>query len=57
MINEVDVDGNSTKGFLEFLTIMARKMKDTDNEDEIKEHSVRLIRTAMAVLAHQSVTM
>lgn len=57
MINEVDADGNGTKDFLEFLTIMARKMKDTDNEDEIKEHSVHLIRTAMAVLVHQSVTM
>ena len=25
---------------VEFLTIMARKMKDTDTEDEIKEHQL-----------------
>ena len=27
MINEVDVDGNGTIDFPEFLTLMARKMK------------------------------
>ena len=37
MINEVDADGNGTIDFSEFLTMMARKMKDTDSEDEIKE--------------------
>ena len=37
MINEVDADGNSTVDFLEFLTMMARKMKDIDNEQEITE--------------------
>lgn len=37
MINEVDVDGNGTIDFPEFLTMMARKMKDTDSEDEIRE--------------------
>ena len=37
MINEVDSDGNGTIDFNEFLTMMARKMKDTDTEDEIKE--------------------
>lgn len=37
MINEVDADGNGTIDFPEFLTMMARKMKDTDSEDEIKE--------------------
>merc|ERR1712139_371087 len=37
MINEVDVDGNGTIDFPEFLTLMARKMKDTDTEDEPKE--------------------
>ena len=30
MINEVDADGNGTIDFPEFLTMMARKMKDTD---------------------------
>ncbi|XP_024895030.1 calmodulin-like [Pteropus alecto] len=37
MINEVDADGNSTVDFLEFQTMMARKMKDIDNEQEITE--------------------
>lgn len=32
MINEVDADGNH-----HFLTVMARKMKDTDSAQEIKE--------------------
>ncbi|XP_052766262.1 calmodulin-like [Mya arenaria] len=35
MINEAD--GNGTIDFPEFLTMMARKMKDTDSEEEIKE--------------------
>ena len=34
MINVVDVDGNVTIDFPEFLTIMARKMKDTDTDSE-----------------------
>jgi calmodulin len=37
MINEVDADGNGEIDFPEFLTMMARKMKDTDSEEEIKE--------------------
>ncbi|KAK9360274.1 hypothetical protein V1504DRAFT_455471 [Lipomyces starkeyi] len=37
MINEVDVDNDGTIDFPEFLTMMARKMKDTDSEEEIKE--------------------
>lgn len=37
MINEVDVDRDGTIDFPEFLTMMARKMKDTDSEDEIRE--------------------
>ncbi|XP_060087734.1 calmodulin-A-like [Heteronotia binoei] len=37
MINEVDADGNGTIDFPEFLTMMARKMKDTDSEEEICE--------------------
>ena len=35
MVNEVD--GNGTIDFPEFLTMMARKMKDTDSEEELKE--------------------
>ncbi|CDO51781.1 similar to Saccharomyces cerevisiae YBR109C CMD1 Calmodulin [Geotrichum candidum] len=37
MINEVDTDNNGTIDFPEFLTMMARKMKDTDSEEEIRE--------------------
>jgi calmodulin len=37
MINEVDADGNGQIDFPEFLTMMARKMKDTDSEEEIRE--------------------
>jgi len=37
MINEVDADGDNMIDFPEFLTMMARKMRDTDTEEEIKE--------------------
>ena len=37
MISEVDADGNGSIDFPEFLTMMARKMRDTDSEEEIKE--------------------
>eukprot|EP00794_Sanderia_malayensis_P015459 gene15459-17042_t len=37
MINEVDADGNGTIDFPEFLTMMARKMRDSDTEEEIRE--------------------
>ncbi|WVQ79106.1 calmodulin [Cryptococcus sp. DSM 104549] len=37
MINEVDADGNNSIDFAEFMTLMARKMHDTDSEDEIRE--------------------
>merc|ERR1711948_74961 len=36
-INEVDADGNGTIDFPEFLSLMARKMKDTDTVEEIIE--------------------
>ncbi|KAI0498230.1 hypothetical protein KFK09_021471 [Dendrobium nobile] len=37
MINKVDADGNGTIDFPKFLNLMARKMKDTDSEEELKE--------------------
>ena len=37
MMNEVDADGNGTIDFPEFLTMMTRKMKDTDSEEKTKE--------------------
>ena len=37
MINEADADGNGTIDFLEFSTMMARKKKDTDSKQEMRE--------------------
>merc|ERR1712228_730203 len=37
MINEVDADGTGVIDFPEFLSLMARKMKDTDTEEELIE--------------------
>ncbi|RUS78137.1 hypothetical protein EGW08_014110 [Elysia chlorotica] len=37
MINEVDVDGNGTIDFAEFLTMMSRKRTDGDEDEEIRE--------------------
>ena len=37
IINEVDADGNGNIDFPEFLSLMARKMKDTDTEEELVE--------------------
>jgi len=34
---QVDADGNGTIDFPEFLSLMARKMKDTDTEEELIE--------------------
>ena len=36
-INDLTFSGNGTIDFPEFLTMMARKMKDSDSEDEIRE--------------------
>ncbi|CAK9070495.1 unnamed protein product, partial [Durusdinium trenchii] len=33
MVNEIDCDGNGTMDFSEFLTMQARKMRDTDCEE------------------------
>ena len=35
MINEVDADGNGTIEFTEFLDLMARKLKETGEKDEM----------------------
>ncbi|KAL6325737.1 hypothetical protein AAG906_024555 [Vitis piasezkii] len=37
MMDEVDVDGNGTIEFGEFLNLMARKMKESEAEEELKE--------------------
>merc|ERR1712224_1128057 len=46
MINEVDADGSGAIDFPEFLNLMAKKMKDTDSEEEIKGPSRCSTRTA-----------
>ncbi|GMN25468.1 hypothetical protein TIFTF001_000948 [Ficus carica] len=37
MISEVDVDGNGTIEFGEFLNLMARKMKENEADEELRE--------------------
>lgn len=37
LLLQIDADGSGTIDFPEFLTMMARKMKDTDSEEEILE--------------------
>ncbi|EMP39433.1 Calmodulin, striated muscle [Chelonia mydas] len=37
MIGELDTDGSGTVDFPEFLSLMARKMRDMDSEEEIRE--------------------
>merc|ERR1719191_329189 len=37
MISEVDKDRSGTIDFPEFLTMMARKMKDSDSEEEVRK--------------------
>jgi hypothetical protein len=42
MINEADQDGCGTIDFPEFLNLMARKMQDTDSEEEMAAGVPRL---------------
>lgn len=37
IVKNLEILGNGTIDFPEFLTMMARKMKDTDSEEEIRE--------------------
>jgi len=37
MINEVDIDGNGTIDFREFLNMMAKKVNKSDSEEELRE--------------------
>uniref|UniRef100_A0A674NR46 Calmodulin 1b n=1 Tax=Takifugu rubripes TaxID=31033 RepID=A0A674NR46_TAKRU len=55
MINEVDADGNGTIDFPEFLTMMARKMKDTDSEEEIREAFRVFDKVGRTATAHAAV--
>merc|ERR1719464_2393874 len=47
MIQEIDADGSGTIDFPEFLTMMARKMKDTDSKKKSLKHSRFLIKMGM----------
>lgn len=37
MVNEVDVDGNGTVEFAEFVILMTNKVKELTEEEEIRE--------------------
>lgn len=37
MINDVDADGNGVVDFSEFITLMSRKMKESDSDEEMRE--------------------
>ena len=37
LIHEFDIDGNGEIDFEEFLTMMAKKLKETDLEEDIRE--------------------
>lgn len=49
MINEVDADGNGKIDFAEFVTLMARKMNNTDKDSEIFEAFKVFVRSLGAV--------
>ena len=40
MINEIDEDGNGTVDFAEFLVMMAKKMSNTDSDEELRSEIV-----------------
>ena len=41
MIKEVDIDGNGEIDFDEFLAMMAKKLKETDLEEDIRERFLK----------------
>lgn len=51
MVNEVDADGNGTIDFPNFLSLMARKMKDTDTGEELIEAFRVLDRDASGLIS------
>ena len=40
MINEIDEDGNGTVDFAEFLVMMAKKMSNTDSDEELRSEMI-----------------
>lgn len=57
LIDKAVADGNGTTDFLEFLTIMARKMKDTDSEEGIQQAFPVFDKMAMATSVWQGLVM
>lgn len=51
MINEVDADGVGTIDFPEFLSLMARKMKYTNTQEELNESLKVFDRNADGLLS------
>lgn len=57
MINEVDADQNDNIDLPGFLNLMARKLKNTDSEEELKEAFKSSIRFKMALFQLHSFDM
>ena len=53
MINEVDADGSGAIDFHEFLSLMVRKMKDTDQEEELIDALKMFDRDGSGKLSHE----
>ena len=52
MIREVDLDGNGTIDFKEFLCLMVKKMKGTDTEEELIEAFKVFLKNELASDLH-----
>lgn len=50
MVNEVDINGNGTIEFNEFLLMMSKKMKVAEGEDELKE-AFRWVQIRLTILS------
>lgn len=52
MIAEVDIDGNGSINFQEFISLMARRMRDGDLEDEMKQVFKLFDRDGNGLIGH-----
>ncbi len=59
MINEVDVDGSGVVEFDEFVQFIARLMKNSDPENEVREcyrrYSIKHIQTFQSQIDHYDI--